>query len=66
MEDGVEVVCQQVVLFLPLFRDDLLCSPSKRIQITFCPGADELSQQFTVGHSPYAAFMSNLSTGSSE
>ena len=66
MEDGFEVVSQQVVLLLPLFRDHPLCGPTKRIQISFCTGADELSQQFTVCHSSYAVFMSNRATGSSE
>ena len=62
MEDGFQVVCQQVVLFLPLFRNHPLCGPAKRIQISFCTGADELSQQLAVRHSPYAAFISNLTT----
>ena len=66
MEDGFEVVCQQVVLLLPLFRDHPLCSPTKCIQISFCTGADELSQQLAVRHSSYAAFMSNLAASSVE
>ena len=44
MEDGFEVVGQQVVVFLPFFRDHLLRCPAKCIQISFCAGADELSQ----------------------
>ena len=64
MENGFEVVCQQVVLFLPLFRNHPLCGPAKRIQISFCTGADELSQQLAVRHSPYAVFMSDLAADS--
>lgn len=65
MENGFEIVCQQVVLLLPLFRDHLPCRPTKCIEISICTGADELSQQFAVRHSPYAAFMSNLAASSS-
>ena len=52
MQDGFEVVRQQVVLFLPLFRDHLLRSPAKRMQISLGTGADQLSQQLAVRHGP--------------
>ena len=63
MEDGFEVVCQQVVVFLPLFGDNPLYGSAKRIRISFCASTDELSQQFTVRHTPYALFILHLARG---
>ena len=55
-----------MVLSLPLFRNHPLCGPAKRIQISLCTGADELSQQLAVRHSSYAVFMSDLAADSGE
>ena len=61
MEDGFEVVCQQVVVFLSLFGDHPPCRAVKRIQVSFSAGANQLSQQLAVRHRPYAALINGVS-----
>ena len=52
VQDGFEVVGEQVVLFLSLVGDDLLRDAAKGVEVPFGAGADELSQQLAVRHGP--------------
>ena len=56
IEDGFEVVGEQVMMFLPFLVDNLFRGATKGIQIPFGTRTDELSQQFAVRHDARSFF----------
>ena len=52
VQDGLKVVCEKVMLLLPLVGDDLFRHTAEGVQVSFRTGANELSQQLAVCHDP--------------
>ena len=53
VENGLQIVREHMVLFLPLLGDHRLCRSAEGLHVAFSAGPDELSQQLAVGHGSF-------------
>ena len=53
VENGIEIIREQMVLFLPLLGDHRLRGSAEGFDVAFGAGPDELSQQRAVGHGSF-------------
>ena len=53
VENGLEIVREQMVLFLPLLGDHRLRRSAESLDVAFRAGPNELSQQLAVGHGSF-------------